>query len=255
MEQVELPYHVRLDTFEGPLDLLLHLIKENRINIYDIPIALITQQYIDYLEQMRSLNLLVAGEFLVMAATLLHIKSRLLLPAEQRPPDEEDGPDPREELVRRLLEYKQFKEAARELDDRSRVWRDVYRREPEPLPTVEPESLGADDLTLFDLVEALQSIIARTPSSPLMEIIPDHLTVRNQMTSILNHLESTESATFTELFTGAVTRLTVIVTFLALLELIRLRTVRVYQAETFGTILVSRTFTAVGDDELIAEES
>ncbi len=255
MEQVELPYQVRLEKFEGPLDLLLHLIKENRINIYDIPIALITQQYIDYLEQMRSLNLFVAGEFLVMAATLLHIKSRLLLPADERPPDEDDGPDPREELVRRLLEYKQFKEAARELDDRGRRWRDVFSREPEPLPVQQPEELAADDMSLFDLVHALQDIIARTPSSPLIEIIPDHLTVRNQMSSILDTLETRESVTFEELFAGQVTRMTVIVTFLALLELIRLHTVRVYQAELFGAILVSRAFTAVGDDDLPIEES
>ncbi len=255
VEQVELPYQVRLEKFEGPLDLLLHLIKENRINIYDIPIALITQQYIDYLEQMRSLNLFVAGEFLVMAATLLHIKSRLLLPVDERPPDEDDGPDPREELVRRLLEYKQFKEAARELDDRGRRWRDVFLRDPEPLPEPEPDELTSEDLSLFDLVSALQSIIARTPSSPLIEIIPDHLTVRNQMTSILDMMETRESLTFEELFTGEVTRITVIVTFLALLELIRLRTVRVYQAELFGSILVSRAFTAVDDDDLIAEES
>lgn len=255
MEQVELPYQVRLEKFEGPLDLLLHLIKENRINIYDIPIALIAQQYIDYLEQMRSLNLFVAGEFLVMAATLLHIKSRMLLPVEERPPEEDEGPDPREELVRRLLEYKQFKEAARELDERGRRWRDVYRREPEPLPKEDIDECSADDLSLFDLVDALQSIIARTPSSPLMEIIPDHLTVRNQMTSILDTLENRESVTFEELFSGQVTRITVIVTFLALLELIRLHTVRVYQAELFGSILVSRAFTAVGDEELPVEES
>lgn len=117
MEQVELPYQVRLEKFEGPLDLLLHLIRQNQINIYDIPIALIAQQYLDYLETMRSLNLAVAGEFLVMAATLLQIKSRMLLPVEERALDDEDGPDPREELVRRLLEYKQFKEAATELED------------------------------------------------------------------------------------------------------------------------------------------
>ncbi len=255
MEQVELPYQVRLQQFEGPLDLLLHLIKENQINIYDIPINLITQQYVQYLETMRSLNLYVAGEFLVMAATLLHIKSRMLLPVEDRPPDEDDGPDPREELIRRLLEYKQFKEAARELDEQGRRWRDVFTREPEPLPDAEPEELASDEVSLFDLVDALQSIIDRTPSSPLMEIIPDHLTVRNQMNSILETLERRESVTFEELFIGPLHKLTLIVTFLALLELIRLRTIRVYQAEMFGSILVSRAFTTVLEGDLPIEDT
>jgi len=115
-EQTELPYQVRIENFEGPLDLLLHLIKKNEINIYDIPIAMIAQQYLSYIEAMKELNLNVAGEFLVMAATLLQIKSKMLLPVEETADDEEDGPDPREELVRRLLEYKAFKEAARQLD-------------------------------------------------------------------------------------------------------------------------------------------
>ena len=111
-EQIELPYHVRLEQFEGPLDLLLHLIKKHEINIYDIPISLITQQYLDYVSLMTSLNLTVAGDFLVMAATLVHIKSRMLLPVDETEADEEDGPDPREDLVRRLLEYKQYKDEA-----------------------------------------------------------------------------------------------------------------------------------------------
>lgn len=250
-----MPYQVRLESFEGPLDLLLHLIRENRVNIYDIPIALITQQYIEYLETMRSLNLYVAGEFLVMAATLLHIKSRQLLPVEDREPDEDDGPDPQAELVRRLLEYKQFKEAARELDERGRTWRNVFAREPEPYPVQAPEEWAAEDLSLFDLVDALQTIMKRVPTSPLMEIIPDHLTVRNQMNGILETLERRESVTFEELFEGRFHRLTVIVTFLALLELIRLRTIRVYQAELFGSILVSRAFTTVIEGELPVEES
>ena len=165
MEQVELPYQVRLEKFEGPLDLLLHLIRQNQINIYDIPIALIAQQYLDYLETMRSLNLAVAGEFLVMAATLLQIKSRMLLPIEERALDDEDGPDPREELVRRLLEYKQFKEAATELEDQSRRWRNVFARAPEPLPAEEPEEYLAEDVSLFELVDALHDILARTPAA------------------------------------------------------------------------------------------
>src|ERR671911_3039218 len=130
IEQIELPYHVRLESFEGPMDLLLHLIKKNEINIYDIPIALIAQQYLGYIEAMKELNLAVAGEFLVMAATLLKIKSKMMLPVEETAEDEDDGPDPREELVRRLLEYKTFKEAARQLDTQEKMWREILSRPP-----------------------------------------------------------------------------------------------------------------------------
>src|SRR2546427_11973240 len=124
LDVAEDSYRIRLDEFEGPLDLLLHLIKKNEINIYDIPIALITKQYLDYISTMKSLNLVVAGEFLVMAATLIHIKSRMLLPVEADGDEEDEaGEDPRAELVRRLLEYKQFKEAARDLVQRGQQWR------------------------------------------------------------------------------------------------------------------------------------
>lgn len=247
-EQTELPYQVRIENFEGPLDLLLHLIKKNEINIYDIPIAMIAQQYLSYIEAMKDLNLTVAGEFLVMAATLLQIKSKMLLPVEEHAEDDEDGPDPREELVRRLLEYKAFKEAARQLDTQERMWRDIYSR---PAVSVEadPQSDDAmlDNIGLFDLVDALQTILDRNPGKKLLEIVPDNLTVRDRMTVILEALEGEESIGFEALFDASCHRLMIIVTFLALLELIRLRTVRVYQAENFGPILVSRMFSLVPD--------
>lgn len=247
-EQTELPYQVRIENFEGPLDLLLHLIKKSEINIYDIPIAMIAQQYLTYIEAMKDLNLTVAGEFLVMAATLLQIKSKMLLPVEEHAEDDEDGPDPREELVRRLLEYKTFKEAARQLDTQERMWREIYSR---PAVSVEadPQSDDAmlDNIGLFDLVDALQTILDRNPGKKLLEIIPDNLTVRDRMTVILEALEGQESIGFEALFETSCHRLIIIVTFLALLELIRLRTVRVYQAENFGPILLSRTFSLVPD--------
>jgi segregation and condensation protein A len=247
-EQTELPYQVRIENFEGPLDLLLHLIKKNEINIYDSPIAMIARQYLSYIEAMKDLNLTVAGEFLVMAATLLQIKSKMLLPVEEHTEDEEDGPDPREELVRRLLEYKTFKEAARQLDTQERMWREIYSR---PCVSVETGSDSddamLDNIGLFDLVDALQTILDRNPGKKLLEIIPDNLTVRDRMTAILEALEGQESIGFEALFEASCYRLTIIVTFLALLELIRLRTVRVYQAENFGPILVSRTFSLVPD--------
>lgn len=246
-EQTELPYQVRIENFEGPLDLLLHLIKKSEINIYDIPINLIAQQYLEYVEAMKELNLNVAGEFLVMAATLLQIKSKMLLPVDEAAEDEEDGPDPREELVRRLLEYKTYKEAARQLDGQEKLWREIFSREPEPLVTVAPDESLMENISLFDLVDALKGIVERNPGKTLIEIVPDNLTVRERMNVILETLEGRDSVAFAALFEESCHRLVIIVTFLALLELIRLRVAHVFQSETFGPILVSRTFSLVPD--------
>jgi segregation and condensation protein A len=247
-EQTELAYQVRIENFEGPLDLLLHLIKKNEINIYDIPIALIAQQYLSYIEAMKELNLAVAGEFLVMAATLLQIKSKMLLPVEETAEDEDDGPDPREELVRRLLEYKTIKEAARQLDTQEKIWREIYSRPAAPHEEApDTDEAMLENIGLFDLVDALQGILNRNPGKKLLEILPDNLTVRDRMNAILEALEGQESIGFEALFDASCHRLLIIVTFLALLELIRLRTVRVYQAESFGPILVSRSFSLVPD--------
>lgn len=246
-EQTELPYQVRIENFEGPLDLLLHLIKKNEINIYDIPIALIANQYLEYIEAMKNLNLNVAGDFLVMAATLLQIKSKMLLPPDEAVQDEEDGPDPREELVRRLLEYKAYKEAARQLDGQEQLWREMFSREQAAPEPVNPEEMQLENVSLFDLVDALQGILDRNPGKRLIEIIPDNLTVRERMNVILELLEGKDSVSFVDLFEPASHRLIVIVTFLAMLELIRLRVARVFQAETFGPILVSRAFSLVPD--------
>jgi segregation and condensation protein A len=246
-EQTALPYQVRIENFEGPLDLLLHLIKKSEINIYDIPIHLIAQQYLTYIEAMEDLNLTIAGEFLVMAATLIQIKSKMLLPVDETVVDEEDGPDPREELVRRLLEYKKFKEAARQLDEHERLWREIYSRAQNPAAELESDETLLENVSLFDLVDALQGILDRNPGKKLMEILPDNLTVRERMNAILEMLEGQESVNFLELFEPSCHRLVVIVTFLALLELMRLRTARVFQPDHFGPILVSRAFSLVPD--------
>ncbi|NOU09949.1 MAG: segregation/condensation protein A [Nitrospira sp.] len=247
-EQTELPYQVRIENFEGPLDLLLHLIKKNEINIYDIPVAMIARQYLEYLEAMEELNLNVAGDFLVMAATLLQIKSKMLLPVDETADDDEEGPDPREELVRRLLEYKGFKEAARQLDDQEKVWREIFWREHAlSVEAAVEEDLSLENVSLFDLVDALKGVLERNPGSRLIEIAPDNLTVRERMNLILEILEGKDSVSFAALFEGASHRLVVVVTFLALLELMRLRVARVFQAETFGPILVSRMFSLVPD--------
>jgi segregation and condensation protein A len=256
LDSFEASYRIRLEQFEGPLDLLLHLIKKNEINIYDIPMALITKQYLEHINLMKSLNLVVAGEFLVLAATLIHIKSKMLLPSE---PDgeEEEGQDPRAELVRQLLEYKQFKEAAYNLQDRERLWREVYRRAPLLTATpIESEETPLE-LTLFDLMDALQDVVRRAPSKGLLELTAEHLTIKNRMNYILERLEASAAVPFEMLFSPTDGRLVLIVTFLGLLELMRLKLVRVFQPETFGAILLSRAFLPdlvdamqPGDDQL-----
>ncbi len=260
MDTIEAAYRVRLDEFEGPLDLLLHLIKKNEINIYDIPIAAITKQYLEYISLLKALNLDVAGEFLVMAATLIQIKSRMLLPVETDGDEDEDGgEDPRAELVRRLLEYQQFKEAAAELVERGQQWHDVFGRpalRETALPRLSDESADQPlDLTLFDLVDAFQDIVQRTPVKALVEVTAEHLTVKGRMNYILERLEQAPAIPFESLFVPEEGRLVVIVTFLGLLELVRIRLVRAYQSAAFGAILLSRAFLPATDEDAESEET
>jgi len=236
MEDTQSEYAVKLPLFEGPLDLLLHLIKKNEINIYDIPVALITRQYLEYLDLMKSLNLAVAGDFLVMAATLIHIKSKTLLPPSETEA-EEDEVDPRAELVQRLMEYQRFKDAAGRLEMRESEWREVFRRSPQP---VEPENEEVDlsEVGLFDLLDVLKSVLERIPEKRSMEILVDELSVHDRISIIMDGLQNQESVTFNSLFESDETRMAVIVTFLALLELVRLRLVRIVQAEPQGAIRI-----------------
>lgn len=231
-------YEVKLPAFEGPLDLLLHLIREHRIDIYDIPISLITSQYLECLNLMTELNLSVAGEFLVMAATLLQIKSRMLLPREERAESVEEE-DPRVELVNRLIEYQRYKEAAGGLEEREAYWRNIFRREA-TLPTVRPEEVELKDLSLFDLLTALRSVLDRVPDQSILELTVETLTVRDRMTTIIERLEERLELGFDQLFEDDRTRIGVIVTFLALLELVKIRAAGLRQIESFGTIVVFR---------------
>ena len=223
-------YKIKLQGFEGPLELLLHLIRENRVNIHDIPIALITQQYLAYLDLMQSLNLAVAGEFLVMAATLLLIKSRTLLP--QTPSEETESEDPRQDLVRRLLEYQKFRDAAERLEERESVWREIFRREPS-------EESGSEevyfvDLNPFDLLSALQKVLERIPKETQLQITPETLTIKDRIQFLIDRFSRAESLQFDELFDLREGRTGIIVTFLALLETVRLGLLRVLQAEASG---------------------
>lgn len=242
----EAAYEVKVGTFEGPLELLLHLIKKNEINIYDIPIALITQQYIETLDLMKSLNLSIAGEFLVMAATLIHIKSKTLLPPAEEEADEED---PRHELVARLLEYQKFKDAAEQLEERESLWREVFRKEPSPSPELLPEEVPLVDLDLYDLLDALKNVLAKIPDKKVLQVTIDELTVKDRMQFLMERMETIESILFNDLFEGMRTRHSVVVTFLALLEVIRLGLIRVVQGDAYGPLRLFKTKNLSGEVE------
>lgn len=235
-------YEIKLDIFEGPLDLLLYLIKKNEIDIYDIPIALITRQYLEYIEMLGSLNLDLAGEFLILAATLIHIKSRLLLPVEEDPSAEEEG-DPRAELVRQLLDYQAFKEAALQLDSRPVLERDVFTRSCPAAEPDDPDSPGVFvEMDVFDLVKAFQQIMARLDKTERIEIDAEEMSLADRINEIMDRLREHKHLTFTDLIGERTDRHWVLYTFLALLELMKLRMIRAYQSESYGVI---RLFLAV----------
>jgi segregation and condensation protein A len=236
--------HVQLEIFEGPLDLLLHLIKKNEVSITDIPIAAITEQYLAALELMQSLNLDVAGEFLVMAATLIHIKSRMLLPAGADEPDEDEGIDPRDELVRRLLEYQRYKDAASMLEEREILTRDVFIRGGGSTEEVVPR--GFREISIFELLGALKRVIERLPKDVFHEVTLEKITVREKMTLLLDKLHERGSLVFEALFEQVRTRMEIVVTFLAMLELVKVRAIRIVQEELDGPILIEA---AAGMDE------
>jgi segregation and condensation protein A len=227
--------NIKIPVFEGPFDLLLHLIRENKLDIYDIPIAKITSQYLEYIEIMKELNLEIAGEFIVMAATLIHIKSRMLLPPDEETAEEQE--DPRQELVQRLLEYQKFKEAAQDFRTREEDWMKIFRREAVSLSEEEEGELSLFDLSLFDLLDAFKKILDKSPPE-VVSITKETLTVKDKMFVIMEILEGQETVRFEELFKDGITRVQLIVTFVALLELIRLGLARVYQEREFGNIWV-----------------
>jgi segregation and condensation protein A len=240
-------YRVRLEVFEGPLDLLLHLIKRNEVEITDIPIATITEQYLAYLDLMREMNLDVAGEFLVMAATLTLIKSRLLLPPSEGDADEEEE-DPRVDLVRQLLEHQRYRETAQQLSERPRLQRDVFAREP-----AWEELQGAPDegelphirASVWDLLEAFRRILQRARPDPIHEVFAEPVSLRERVKSLLYTLSVAKSVEFESLFDEDATRLEIIVTFLAVLELIRMQAVEAVQDRHFGHLMITLVATDV----------
>jgi segregation and condensation protein A len=233
-------YPVKLEHFEGPLDLLIHLIKKSEVNVYDIPIALIAGQYLDYIELMQEMNLDVAGEFLVMAATLIHIKSRMLLP---RPPTEAElageEEDPREALVRRLIEHQRFKVAAELLHERE-TWRSAqWPRSDAAVAAVAGEEVEPElEVDLFSLLAAFRGVLERARHRPRVLLPPEQVSIESRIEVLLTRLSETEACGFEDLFGDVSGRGDLIVTFLALLEMIRLKLVRIFQSGPFGPIRV-----------------
>jgi segregation and condensation protein A len=231
-------YTFRLEGFEGPLDLLFHLIQKNELDIFNIPIALITEQYLEYLQLMKVLNLDIAGEYLLLASTLLHIKSKMLLP-KSSVGEEEEEEDPRAELVRRLLEYQRYKQAAGELEKRPMLDRDVFIR-------LDPEKSGDDleeeriEINLFDLLEAFRQVLERVKRESVHEVILEHLSVEDKIQEILTLLQrENRSLAFHRLFPEQVSRRVVVITLLAILELVKMKRIRIFQLAPFETIRIS----------------
>ncbi|MCM8762831.1 MAG: segregation/condensation protein A [Candidatus Omnitrophica bacterium] len=230
-------YKIKLEIFEGPLDLLLYLVKRDHLNIYDIPIAQITEQYLQYLELMRLLDLDIAGEFLVMAATLLQIKSKMLLPAEEKPAEEQV--DPRQELVQRLLEYQKFKEIAETLRQMEEKRQDVFKR-PQPDSGIPREKEVYFEASIFDLITAFSTALKEVPKELFYEVVKDEFTVEDKIHTILHLLLQTPRILVFELFEKAKNKYEIVAIFLAILELIRLKEIKVIQHRHFDPIEIIR---------------
>ncbi|MDM7997138.1 MAG: segregation/condensation protein A [Acidobacteriota bacterium] len=229
---------IRLESFEGPLDLLLHLIKKEEIDIWNIPIAHITEQYLEYLSIMRDLNINLAGEWLMMAATLIYIKSRMLVPQEQKAADQEtQEEDPRTELVYQLLEHQKFKNAAEMLYTREEVENAVWNKPPADVLEDGEEVVA---VTLFDLLRAFREVLMRFEATRVMDIQHDNITIEQKIEEIRNRFLIHDKLMFSSFFVEARSKKHLIVTFLALLELVRLREIWLYQKKAFEDIQITK---------------
>ncbi len=227
-------YKVQLENiFEGPMDLLVYLIKKNELDIYDIPIAMVTEQYLRYLEWIKIMNIDYAGDFIVMASTLAHIKSRMLLPPSDA---EEDEDDPRREIVRPLLEYLQMKSAAEQLSERHLLGEETFLRGRDRQEFLEIQQEEYIQVGLFELIEAFQKILEKIPGDQRMEFTADKISVKERITQITDILEAKGSTTFIELFSENPNKSEVIVTFLAILEMVKLALVRIVQHTQTGVM-------------------
>ena len=234
-------YKVKLEVFEGPLDLLLYLIKKDEVDIYDISLERITSQYLEFMEAFKALDLELAGEFVVMAANLIYLKSRALLPAHVQPPEEEaEEDDPRWDLIRQLVEYKKFKDAAAQLSQREIEQGNLYGRMADTPDTAPERPLG--DVSVFDLINAFNNVLKRiaSKSEDLKEIFEENFSVSDKIDFIMKMTSSGVALKFSELFANVASRTEIVVTFLALLELIRLKQLRCVQDAPFAEIELRR---------------
>jgi segregation and condensation protein A len=241
-------YRVDLDLFEGPLDLLLHLIKKNDLDILDIPIAFILQQYLDYLNLLEELNIDLAGDFLLMASELAHIKSKLLLPDQGGEEAEEGAEDPRFDLIKRLLEYQRYKEAAQTLDARPMLNRDVFiHRSPAEDSQPDAEKVEVD---LFQLVHCFHELLKKAPKVTVHEVEGERISVSERIYELMDQLKEKEVTEFSKLFEGDVTRPQLVVTFLAILEMVRLKLLHIKQAGALDEIYLTPVFSEVETQDL-----
>lgn len=245
-------YQLKLDIFEGPLDLLLHLIKEQKMEIHDIPVSEISRQYLDYLGLMTDLNLEVAGEYLVMAAELTRLKSKMLLPSHGDEEDGEDGIDPRDELARRLIEYQRYKSAAGDLRHLEFERQQLFSRGSE-IHVEEGEEEVIVDATVFDLFSAFKKVLSQKTFKQDYEVKITTLSVSEHVNRVLDMLNENESVTFESLFADTQSKQEVIVTFLALLELMRMSLIRVQQGSQFETIRVYRNADRETQEEVLKD--
>ena len=238
-------YKVRLDVFEGPLDLLLYLIKRNEVDIYEVSIEQITQEYLEYLSILQTCNVELAGDFIVMAATLLYIKSRTLLPKDLQLAVEEEEEDPQWELIRQLLEYKKFKEASSRLKEWASIQEELFPRMPAEESPLPPETLLVEEMSVFDLVNAFQGILKRFKNKreDVREIFAENFTVGEKMEAIVLLMKGQTSLRFDELFSLQASRTEVVATFLAMLELIRMKRLQVRQDSFLGEIWIDACYT------------
>ncbi len=253
-EALDPNFRIELPNFEGPLDLLLHLIRKHELDILDLPIAFITDKYLEYLGLMEGLNLDVASEYLVMAATLAHIKSKMLLP---RPPEDQDDEeldelDPRAELIRRLLEYQKYKTVAADLGERAISGRDVFSRGAPPPSSDGPPPLK--EVSVFKLLDALQKIAKRVNASIALEVDAEQMTIQDRIGSLVDLLRDRRRCRFDELFEGVSTSYELVVTFLALLEMAKMRLASIYQTDHEEPIYLEYSLLDAGGVPIVPDD-
>jgi len=243
-------YRVNLEVFEGPLDLLLYLIKKNDLDIYDIPISFILEEYLRYLDSLKEMNIDLAGEFLLMAADLTHIKSRMLLPGEGIEGDDADEEgDPRADLVRRLLEYQRYKEASEKLVERPMLNRDVFIKQ----QSVRDEHIVDAPLEgeVFDLITAFSKMLQRVPKSKVHEVTIDRISVNEKIFQLIDRIKKDATVTLEELLPDPLTRYDIVITFLAILEMARLKIIKVYQGGVHDNIRLRGVMDEVREEEVL----